>query len=134
MFVDASAIIALLSDEPEADRVSDALGLAEQRMTSPVAVLETALGLARPDKFGLPLEALEPLILEFLDARGIEIRDLPPAQETTRLALSAAHRYRRGRHGLNLGDCLHYACAKFYGVPILATAGEFRQTDLETVP
>jgi len=134
MFVDASAIIALLSDEPEADRVSDALGLAEQRMTSPVAVLETALGLARPDKFGLPLEALEPLILEFLDARGIEIRDLPPAQETTRLALSAAHRYRRGRHGLNLGDCLHYACAKFYGVPILTTAGEFRQTDLETVP
>ena len=134
MFVDASAIIALLSDEPEADRVSDALGLAEQRMTSPVAVLETALGLARPDKFGLPLEALEPLILEFLDARGIEIRDLPPAQETARLALSAAHRYRQGRHGLNLGDCLHYACAKFYGVPILTTAGEFRQTDLETVP
>ena len=134
MFVDACAIIALLADEPEADRVSDALGLAEQRMTSPVAVLETALGLARPDKFGLPLEALEPLILEFLDARGIEIRDLPPAQETTRLALSAAHRYRRGRHGLNLGDCLHYACAKFYGVPILATADEFRQTDLETVP
>ena len=54
--------------------------------------------------------------------------------ETTRLALSAAHRYRAGRHGLNLGDCLHYACAKFYGVPILATDGEFRQTDLETAP
>jgi ribonuclease VapC len=53
--------------------------------------------------------------------------------EMTRLALSAAHRYRAGRHGLNLGDCLHYACAKFYGVPILATADEFRQTDLETV-
>ena len=134
MFVDACAIIALLSDEPEADRVSDALVSAEHRMMSPVAVLEAALGLARADKFGLSVEAVEPLILEFLDERGIEIRDLPPAMETTRLALSAAHRYRGGRHGLNLGDCLHYACAKFYGVPILATDDEFRQTDLETVP
>jgi len=134
MYVDACAIIALLSDEPEADRVSDALALASRPMTSPVAVLEAALGLARPDKFGLSAEAVEPLVLEFLDARGIEVRDLPPAQDTTQLALSAADRYRQGRHGLNLGDCLHYACAKFYRVPILATDSEFRQTDLETVP
>jgi ribonuclease VapC len=133
MFVDACAIVALLSDEPEADRVSEALLSAERRITSPVAVLEAVLGLARPDKFDLPVEAVEPLVLEFLDERGIEIRDMPPAMETTRLALSAAHRYRAGRHGLNLGDCLHYACAKFYGVPVLATADEFRQTDLETV-
>jgi ribonuclease VapC len=134
MFVDACALIALLSDEAEAGRVSDAIGAAEIRMTSPVAVLETALGLARADKFNLSVETLEPLILEFLDERGIEIRDLPPAAETTSLALSAAHRYRSGRHGLNLGDCLHYACAKYYRVPILATGDEFRQTDLETIP
>ena len=93
MFVDACAIIAVLSDEPEAERVSRALAAAKDRMTSPVAVLEA-----------------------------------------TRLALSAAHRYRAGRHGLNLGDCLHYACAKFHKVPILATDDEFRHTDLETVP
>jgi ribonuclease VapC len=134
MFIDACAIIALLTEEPEAERVSSALAAAETRMTSPVAVLEAALGLARPDKFDLPVATVEPLILEFLDARGIEIRDLPPAVEATRLALSAAHRYRGGRRGLNLGDCLHYACAKHYGVPILATNDEFRQTDLETVP
>lgn len=134
MFVDARAIIAVLSDEPEAGRVSDALVCAERRMTSPVAVLEAALGLARADKFDLSVEAVEPLILEFLDERGIDICDLPPAAQLTHLALWAAHRYRGGRQGLNLGDCLHYACAKFHGVPILATADEFRQTDLETVP
>jgi len=134
MFVDACAIVAVLSDEPEADRVSEALVSAPERLTSPVAVLEAALALARADKFGLPVSMVEPLVLEFLDERGIDIRDLPPALETTRLAISAADRYRAGRHGLNLGDCLHYACAKFYGVPILATADEFRQTDLETVP
>lgn len=134
MFVDACAIIALLSDEPEALRVSDAVALARRPFTSPVAVLETVLGLARPDKFNLPIAAVEGLVAEFLEVRGIEIRDLPPAPETMRLSLLAAHRYRSGRHGLNLGDCLHYACAKFHGVPILATASEFRSTDLEVVP
>jgi len=134
MFVDACAIIAVLSDEHEAERVSQALAAASQRLTSPVAVLEAVLGLARPDKFNLSVEAIEPLVLEFLEDRGIEIRDMPPAKSATRLALSAAHRYRSGRRGLNQGDCLHYACAKYYRVPILATDGEVRQTDLETVP
>ena len=83
---------------------------------------------------GRAVDAGEAMVVEFLDERGIEIRDLPPAMEATGLALSAAHRFRTGRQGLNLGDCLHYACAKFYGVPILATDDEFRQTDLETVP
>lgn len=133
MFVDACAVVALLSDEPEATHVSDALAAADTLMTSPVAVLEMVLGLVRPDKFDLPVAAVEPLVLEFLEERGIEIRDSPPATEGTRLALSAAHRYRGGRHGLNLGDCLHYACAKYYCVPILATDDEFRRTDLETV-
>ncbi|KQT63289.1 MULTISPECIES: type II toxin-antitoxin system VapC family toxin [unclassified Aureimonas] len=134
MYVDACAIIALLSDEPEAERVSAALAGAAKRITSPVAILEAVLGLARPDKFGLSVEAVEPIILEFLEARGIDIRDLPPAKRTVALSLSAAHRYRAGRHGLNLGDCLHYACAKYYRVPILATADEFRKTDLDVVP
>lgn len=134
MFVDACAIIAVLSDEPEASRVSDAIASGKNAFTSPVAVLEAVLGLARPDKFALAVSEVEPIVAEFLDERGIEVRDLPPAPETTRLALSAAHRYRSGRHGLNLGDCLHYACAKYFAVPILATADEFRQTDLTTVP
>jgi ribonuclease VapC len=107
---------------------------AEAPFTSPVAVLETAISLARPDKFDLPIDAVEPIVLEFLDERGIEVRDLPPAMEATRLALSAAHRYRAGRRGLNLGDCFHYACAKYHHVPILATHDEFRGTDLDTVP
>lgn len=134
MFIDACAIIALLSDEPEAERVSAAIAISRNAFTSPVAVLEAVLGLARADKFGLPVAEVELIVDEFLEERGIEVRDLPPAAITTRLALSAAHRYRSGRHGLNLGDCLHYACARYFGVPVLATAGEFKLTDIETVP
>jgi ribonuclease VapC len=133
MFVDASAIVALLSDEREAGRIADALDAATTRITSPIAVLEVALALARPDKFNLPIERVEPLVLEFLDARDIEIRDLPPASDATRLALAAAHRYRSGKRGLNLADCLHYACAKYYRIPILATDSEFDSTDADLV-
>jgi ribonuclease VapC len=133
MFVDACAVIAMLSNEPDAERVAAALSGAKERLTSPVVVLEAVIGLARPDKFNLPIDVVEKIVLEFLEEHSIEIRDLPPAGITTTLALSAAHRYRSGRRGLNLGDCLHYACAKHYDVPILATGGEFRQTDLETV-
>lgn len=134
MYVDASALVAVLSGEREAERVAQALLAAPVRITSAVAVLETALALARTDKFDLALDRVEPLVLEFLDSRDIELRDLSPARETARLALAAAHRFRSGRRGLNLGDCLHYACAKFYQVPILATDGEFGRTDLATAP
>lgn len=82
----------------------------------------------------MTVEAVAPIGLEFLAARDIETCDLPPASETTALALSAAHRYRAGRHGLNLGDCLHYAAARSFRMPILATADEFRRPDLETIP
>lgn len=134
MVIDASALAAVLTDEPEAGRVSDAIASAATRITSPVAVLDAALALARPDTFAMTLAAVQPIILEFLGANGIEIRDLPSAEHATALILSATHRNRAGRRGLNLGDGLHDASAKSERVPILATADEFRQTDLETIP
>jgi ribonuclease VapC len=133
MFVDACAIVAVLADEAEAARVSDALARMTSPITSPIAVLEAALALARPDKFDLPVAATGAIVEEFLRDRSITVRDLPPAAEITVLTLDAAHRFRSGRRGLNLGDCLHYACARHYRVPILATADEFRQTDLDVV-
>ncbi len=133
MFVDASAIVAVITEEEEAVRVSDALLEARVKITSPVAVLEMALALARPDKLNRPLEVVEPLVQAFLEIYKVAVRDLPPAAETTRLTLFAAQNFRSGRRGLNLADCLHYACAKHYRMPILATANEFRQTDLEVV-
>ena len=133
MFVDASAIVALMSGEREAERVSAALDSAKKAITSPVAVLEAVLALARADKFNCPVGQVEPMVMAFLDGRGIDLCDLPPAAELARYSAAAAGAYRRGRHGLNICDCLHYACAKHYGVPILATDDEFRRTDLETI-
>ncbi len=134
MFVDASALVAVLSDEAEAARVSAAILAAPAPMTSPVAILEAALALARPDKLGLSVADAGLMVRAFLADVGILVRDMPPAEALTTLALSAASRYGAGRRRLNLGDCLHYACVRHYGVPVLATDDEFRQTDLDVVP
>jgi ribonuclease VapC len=77
--------------------------------------------------------AVEEIVMAFLETRGFELRDLPPAKRASKLALSAANNYRQGPHSFDLGDCLHYACAKYYQVPIFATHDEFSATDLETV-
>nr|WP_284392813.1 type II toxin-antitoxin system VapC family toxin [Devosia yakushimensis] len=134
MFVDASALVALLSEEPEAERVSNAIAEAEAPFTSALVILETALALSRPDKWNLPIEQVEVVVLEVLEERGIVLKDLPEPLIATQLSINAAARFRRGRHGLNLADCLHYACAKHYDVPVLATDDEFRQTDLQVAP
>jgi ribonuclease VapC len=134
MFIDAAAIVAILSEEAEAERCSKAIVAAAEPITSPIAVWETAVALARPDKLDLPLEMAENLVLRFLENRDIAIRDLPEAREATLLSLQAARRFRTGPMRLNLADCFHYACARHYGVPILSTAGEFRFIDRETVP
>jgi ribonuclease VapC len=134
MFLDAAAIVAVLSEESEAERCAAALTSAADPITSAIAVWEAAVALARPDKLAVSLDITGPLVLRFLEDRGVHIRDLPEASEAVALALDAARRFRRGPVRLNLADCFHYACARHYGVPILSTADEFRFTDIETVP
>ncbi|WEK05416.1 MAG: type II toxin-antitoxin system VapC family toxin [Candidatus Devosia phytovorans] len=134
MFVDASAIVALFSKEQEQSRVDDILGSTVGSFTSPLAVLESVLALSRPDKWNVPVDEAALSLVQLMRARDIVIRDVDNPSEVVHLASFAAARFRSGRRGLNLADCMHYASAKYYKVPILATANEFRQTDLDVVP
>ncbi len=134
MFVDAAAIVAILSQEPEAARCADAIVAAKDPFTSTIATWEAAMALCRPEKLAIPVETGLKIVQRFLDERGIALRDLPPAQDAVDLSVEAAGRFRNNAIRLNLADCFHYACARHYGVPMLSTADEFRLTDLETVP
>jgi ribonuclease VapC len=133
MFVDAAAIIAILSNEEEAERCSAAIANAREPIMSAIAIWEAAVGLARVDKLNIPVETSERMVMRFLEERGITVCELPDAIRSVALSLSAAGRFRSGSNRLNLADCFHYACAKHYKVPILSTAEEFRFTDVETV-
>jgi ribonuclease VapC len=134
MFVDAAAIIAIIAEEPEAGRCAAAMSAAEKRITSPIAVWEAAVALARPEKSAQPVSVTTAVVSEFLQERAIEIVDLPPADVLVSLTTDAAARFRSGKNRLNLADCFHYACARHFEMSMLSTADEFHFTDLETVP
>jgi ribonuclease VapC len=132
-FVDAAAIVAILAAESEADRCAAAITAASDPFTSPIAVWEAVISLARPDKFGR-IDRAQTAVHRLLDDCGIELRQMPPPAEAASISTEAARLYRSGRRRLNLADCFHYACARHYGAAILSTDDEFRFTDLETVP
>lgn len=134
IFVDAAAIVAILGNEPEAKRCAAGILAYSRPFTSPVAVWEATIALARMDHLGITPNESARIVELFLQENGIELRQLPSPAEAVALSTDAAHRFRNGRYRLNLADCFHYACAKHYGVPILSTADEFRFTDLEVYP
>ena len=130
MIVDASAILAILLEEPEGDTMEDILMLARQHthLMSPVNYLEAAV---RLDNFedGLKGTALDPL----LEVLGITVVALTP--DEAKSARKAYRRFGKGNHAakLNMGDCFAYALSKARNEPLLFKGDDFRQTDVEIV-
>ena len=126
MIVDASALLAILLDEPDADEfnraISDEL---EDMLISPVNFVEAAI---RADKEG---KETSKAFDEIMRVSGIKVAAVTIHQ--TRLAREAYARYGKGNHGakLNLGDCFAYALAKARGEKLLFKGEDFRSTDVE---
>ena len=114
MFVDASAIVAILTREPEADALADVLENSRAAITSPIAIFEAVLGICR--KRHASVEEFEHDVGEFLEAAGV--RTAPITDKEAHTALAAFSRYGKGRGHpaqLNLGDCFavgQYCCSK----------------------
>jgi ribonuclease VapC len=128
MIVDASAIVALLLDEPEARSLADRLEAAPTRATHPVSIYEAALAIARSWRSS-PGEAEADVNLLLA---GSDLRVLPIGPDEAAAALDAFAKYGKGRHAakLNMGDCFSYACAKLRGMPLLYKGDDFALTDL----
>ncbi|WP_354670509.1 type II toxin-antitoxin system VapC family toxin [Aquibium sp. ELW1220] len=101
IFVDAAAIVAILGNEPEAKRCAAGILAYSRSVTSPVAVWEATVALARTDHLGLSPKDSARMVERFLQENGIELRQLPLPAETVELSTDAAHRYRSGRQRLN---------------------------------
>jgi ribonuclease VapC len=111
MFVDASAIVAILTREPEADALADILESVRSPITSPIAIFEAALGVCH--KRHASVEEAEQDLGEFLGLA--RVRTVPVAEKEAHTALAAFPRYGKGRGHpaqLSLGDCFAYAVAK----------------------
>ena len=93
MFVDASAIVAIIGDEPDRLSLSGRLAKAEQVFVSPVVVYEAIAGLARR-RACLILDA-EKLVNAFLDDVQAEMIDIGASIASE--AVRAFSRYGRGK-------------------------------------
>jgi ribonuclease VapC len=115
MFLDASAMIAVIVREEDGPALTARLGEAGRVHTSPIAIFEAVLAVA---------------LDRFLSAARVEI--VPMTAEIGRGAIGAFERFGRGRHParLNMGDCFAYACAQALDVPLLFKGDDFSQTDI----
>jgi ribonuclease VapC len=129
--VDASAIVAMLTREPDADTLVSALAAAGRAETTPVAFYEAVLGVSRKRQWSIA-EA-ETQVRDFLEAAGVAVQPIQP--EAAHVALEAFARYGKGRGHparLNLWDCLIYAQAKLGGASLLYKGGDFSKIDVES--
>ncbi len=132
MFIDASALVAMMTDEDDAGSLASRLESTERRLTSPVAVFETTAAVARV--LALPVDDVAEAITRFLRLMRIELVALPA--EVSPISLDAFARYGKGQgHAaqLNMGDCFAYACARHYGQPLLVKGTDFSETDIDSV-
>jgi ribonuclease VapC len=128
MFIDASAVIAIIADEP--DRLSLSLRLAQAAavFVSHIVVYEATTALAR--QRACPIEGAEGLVGAFVEETRAGMIEIDSA--IARDAARAFARFGRGRHraGLNMGDCFSYACARCRDLPLLFKGNDFVYTDI----
>ena len=128
MVVDTSALIALLSMEPESARLAVALESDATRLISAATVVEA--GLVIESRYG-PVGGRE---LDLLIAKAGLSTEAVTAEQAD-VARDAWRRYGKGRHsaGLNFGDCFSYALAKVTGEPLLFKGDDFTHTDIAAI-
>ena len=122
--VDASALLAILLEEPDADDFMERILSASDARISPVNYWEVMVrirqfaqstGVARAEKL--------------IQSLGVSIE--PVTVEHTRFAVDAFARFGTGHPAkLNLGDCFAYALAKSSGTPLLFKGRDFPKTDI----
>jgi ribonuclease VapC len=125
MIVDTSALVAVLDQESEAQRIVRTLASAPERILSAANLVEVGIVMqARRGDDGA--RALDLLLAKL----RVDIAAVTANQAD--IARKAFRRYGRGRHAanLNFGDCFAYALAKDTSAPLLFKGDDFGLTDV----
>jgi ribonuclease VapC len=128
MVLDASALLALLFNEPEADDIEVVIDADPVRLLSAASYVETAivvearLGESGGREFDL-----------LLHKANIDV--VAVTTEQAEVARGAWRRFGRTRHeaALNFGDCFAYALSATSGEPLLFKGEDFAKTDVPRV-
>jgi ribonuclease VapC len=122
--LDTSALIAIVGKEEEA-QFFNRLIVENTAVIGTPTLLEAHLVLSSKLEGG-PRDFFE----DFLKSHAI--RPVAFSLNMFEIAQDAFDRYGKGRHpaGLNFGDCLSYAVARFHDVPLLFKGDDFLHTDI----
>lgn len=129
IFIDASAAVAMLMLEPDADDLLDRLDADDDRLWSSIAVWETTVAVVRTRK--VDADEARASVDELARRLGFRMVDIGEAEAVG--ALQAFARYGKrsgGPANLNMGDCFAYACTKAHGARLLYKGEDFAHTDL----
>jgi ribonuclease VapC len=132
MFLDASVIVAAMTDEPEAAAIRAAMVEQERLATSAIAVFEASCRVAR--LLRVPIDAAHRRVMEFAELSGIELLPIEAAMSLE--AHNCAARYHHlTNHAarLNMGDCFAYAAALTSGLKLAYKGNDFAHTDIDGI-
>lgn len=130
MFIDASALVAIVANEIDGAVLKQKVKNERHNLTSPMACFEACLAIRRLHKL-TPLQALE-IVNQF--NKIYEVKQVSIEPRMTEVAIRAFERFGKGsghKAKLNMGDCFSYACAKAHNVPLLYKGNDFIHTDIE---
>jgi len=137
MFVDSSAVLAILLQEPEADAFIAKMKTARALYFSAMVRFESIVRLANiKSGVGNPIvqddfKAAEIIIDRFFEHYGMVLLSI--GEKESKLATDGYLIYGKGtgsRAQLNMGDCFSWACAKSADVSLLFKGNDFIHTDL----
>lgn len=129
IFVDTSAVVALLGFEEDAATIVKKLEADRARISAAHVILEASMRLAT--MLGLTPTVADEMVTRML--REAEIEIVAITEDIAHISVTAFERFGKGRKsraGLNFGDCLSYACAKAHDARLLFKGGDFTHTDI----
>jgi ribonuclease VapC len=126
MIVDASALLAVVFDEPDGRRFAEVIAAAPRARMPAATWFEAALAV---DTHGDDVAGRR--FDDAVRSLRIELMAFTPAHAEQ--AREARRIYGRKRHPaqLNFGDCMVYGVAKAEREPLLFKGNDFSQTDIE---
>lgn len=130
VFVDASALVSIAAQEPDALTLAAILDRTPNRLCSAISLWETTAGLCRSHIFSV--ESARDRVNALRALFGLQLVTI--GQNEHDLALQAHAQFGKGRHpaALNMGDCFAYACAKANRAALLFKGDDFTKTDIPT--
>ncbi len=128
IFIDTSAVIAMIAAEPDGPSLAAKLQREDQCISAGHVILEASMRLAT--LLRLTPTAADALVTRLFREAGAAI--VPISEEIAHTSVIAFDRYGKGRNraALNIADCLSYACAKVHGARLLFKGGDFAHTDI----